>query len=199
MVELSVVGAPVVLPGPGGSGIEKSLSPGDESGPAAVPGPERLCCSRVVVAGGGRDLIWPRARVAAALLGASGGRPVHLLLHGDARGADQSIDRAARQLGWAVQAVPADWPRLGRAAGPIRNRQLLRRALLAAQSLSSPGYPASVLVVAFPGGRGTASLVQLAREMQKSQEQAAQLERAPAVAVVEITGADGAFSPVPQR
>jgi hypothetical protein len=172
-------------------------APMEKLGP--VESPERRCCSRVVVAGGGRDLAWPPARVAAGLLGASGGRPVHLLLHGAARGADQSIDRAARQLGWAVQAVPAEWERHGRAAGPIRNRQLIRRALLAAQGLSAPGYPASVLVVAFPGGRGTASLVQLAREMQKSQEQAAQLERAPAVAVVEITSAGGAFSPIPQR
>jgi hypothetical protein len=133
------------------------------------------------------------------MLGATGGRPVHLLLHGDARGADQSIDQAARRLGWAVKAMPADWQRHGRAAGPIRNRQLLRRALLAAQGLSAPGYPASVLVVAFPGGRGTASLVQLAREMQKSQEQAALVGRAPAVAVVEITAAGGVFSSVPQR
>lgn len=180
MVRLSEIAAPVGLLGP-------------------VDPPERLCSSWIVVAGGGRNLAWPPARVAATLLGATAGRPVHLLLHGDARGADQSIDRAARQLGWAVQAVPADWQRLGRAAGPIRNRQLLRRALLAAQVQSQPGYPASVLVVAFPGGRGTASLVQLALELQRSQKEAAQLERAPAVAVVEITTAAAGLSSVPQR
>lgn len=71
--------------------------------------------------------------------------------------------------------------------------------LLAAQSLSSPGYPASVLVVVFPGRRGTASLLQLARKLQRSQEQAAQLERAPALAVVEISAADASFSPARQR
>ena len=183
---------------PGEPGLTRALT-SKPAEPAGVLLNERACCSRVVVAGGGRDLLWPASRVAAVLLGASGGRPVHLLLHGDARGADQSIDRAARQLGWAVQAVPAQWERHGRAAGPIRNRQLLRRALLAAQVLSRPGYPASVLVVAFPGGRGTASLVQLAQALQISQQQAAQIERAPAVAVVEISAADACFSPVPLR
>lgn len=199
MVSSEKASAPMGLLGPGGSGVQRVLSSGERSGPAAAPGQEPLCCSRVVVAGGGRDLAWPAARVAAGLLGATGGRPVHLLLHGDARGADQSIDRAARRLGWLVQAVPAEWERHGRAAGPIRNRQLLRRALLAAQSLSSPGYPASVLVVVFPGRRGTASLLQLARELQRSQEQAARRERAPAVAVVEISAADASFSPARQH
>lgn len=119
----------------------------------------------VVVAGGGRDLAWPVAQVAAALLGVTGGRAVQLLLHGDARGADQLIDRAASRLGWPVQAVPAEWHRHGRAAGPIRNRALLRRAQLAAQVVNRPGCPASVLVVAFPGGRGTTSLVDQARAL----------------------------------
>ena len=146
-----------------GSAAGKAWSPVEGSGP--VQPPVRLGCSRVVVAGGGRDLAWPAARVAAALLGATRGRPVHLLLHGDARGADQAIDRAARRLGWAVQVMPAEWERHGRAAGPIRNRQLLRRALLAAQVMGQPGLPASVLVVAFPGGRGTASLVDQALEL----------------------------------
>ncbi|MEB3353865.1 MAG: hypothetical protein VKM34_06480 [Cyanobacteriota bacterium] len=99
------------------------------------------------------------------MLGVTGGRAVHLWRHGDARGADQAIDRAARRLGWAVQAMPAEWERHGRAAGPIRNRQLLRRALLAAQVMGSPELPVSVLVVAFPGGRGTASLVNQAQAL----------------------------------
>jgi predicted Rossmann-fold nucleotide-binding protein len=132
----------------------------------------------VIVAGGGRDLAWPPPRVAAELLGCSGGRPVHLLLHGGARGADAAIARAARQLGWPVAALPADWRRHGRAAGPIRNRQLLEAAIRQAQALSAGGLPVSVLVVAFPGGAGTASLVQQARRI-----------HAPVpVDVVEVTG-----------
>lgn len=76
----------------------------------------------MIAAGGGRDLAWSYQRVAAQLLACSGGRAVHLLLHGGAHGADAAIARA--------------------------------------QAISSPGHSVSVLVVAFPGGPGTASLVQ---------------------------------------
>ncbi|MFN7629670.1 MAG: SLOG family protein, partial [Cyanobacteriota bacterium] len=114
------------------------------------------------VAAGCRDLVWPQERIASALLQRSGGRPVHLLLHGGARGADRSIRRAAQQLGWRVQALAADWRRYGRSAGPIRNRLLLEQALVEAQAHISPAFSTSVLVIAFPGGAGTASLVQQA-------------------------------------
>jgi hypothetical protein len=122
----------------------------------------------VIVAGGGRDLAWPHQRVAAELLARSSGRLVHLLLHGGARGADRAIGRAAQQLGWPVEVLPADWRRHGRAAGPIRNRELLDQAIARALAHCSPGISTSVLVVAFPGGAGTASLVQQARRMAAS-------------------------------
>ncbi|MCP9908060.1 hypothetical protein KBY72_12865 [Cyanobium sp. BA5m-21] len=121
--------------------------------------------SLVIAAGGGRDLAWPQQRVAAELLARSGGRLVHLLLHGGARGADAAIGRAAQQLGWSALVMPAQWERHGRAAGPIRNRELIEQAVARAVTHSSPGSIASVLVVAFPGGAGTASLVQQARRM----------------------------------
>ena len=121
--------------------------------------------SLVIAAGGGRDLAWPHQRVAAELLARSGGRLVHLLLHGGARGADAAIGRAAHQLGWSSLVMPAQWERHGRAAGPIRNRELLQQAIARAEAHTSPGSIASVLVVAFPGGAGTASLVQQARRM----------------------------------
>ncbi|QPN64084.1 hypothetical protein [Synechococcus sp. CBW1004] len=104
----------------------------------ALPGllsrPVQLHRSLVIVAGGGRDLAWPVERIASALLQRSGGRAVHLLLHGGARGADQVIGRAAHQLGWRVQSLAAEWRRFGRCAGPIRNRQLLEQALIEAQA-----------------------------------------------------------------
>ena len=125
-------------------------------------GPAR---SLVIAAGGGRDLVWPHQRVAAELLARSGGRLVHLLLHGGARGADAAIARAAHQLGWCSLVMPAQWQQHGRAAGPIRNRELLHQAIARAVAHSSPGSMASVLVVAFPGGAGTASLVQQARRL----------------------------------
>ncbi|MFO7628596.1 MAG: hypothetical protein R6W06_03580 [Prochlorococcaceae cyanobacterium] len=52
-----------------------------------------------------------------------------------------------------------------RAAGPIRNRELLLRAIAQAVAHTSPGSIASVLVVAFPCAPGTASLVQQACRM----------------------------------
>jgi hypothetical protein len=130
--------------------------------PRPGPAPAR---SLVIAAGGGRDLAWPHQRVAAELLARSSGRLVHLLLHGGARGADAAIARAAHQLGWCSLVMPAEWGRHGRAAGPIRNRELLEQAIARAVAHTSPGSITSVLVVAFPGGAGTASLVKQARRM----------------------------------
>ncbi|WP_457767493.1 SLOG family protein [Cyanobium sp. ULC082] len=144
------------------------------------------CRSLVIAAGGGRDLAWPHQRVAAELLARSGGRLVHLLLHGGARGADAAIARAAHQLGWSALVMPAEWRRHGRAAGPIRNRDLLELAVARAVTHTSPGVSTSVLVVAFPGGSGTASLVQQARRM---------ASRAPVpIAVVEVNPSAGLWA-----
>ena len=142
--------------------------------------------SLVIAAGGGRDLAWPQQRVAAELLARSSGRLVHLLLHGGARGADAAIGRAAQQLGWSALVMPAQWQLHGRAAGPIRNRELLEQAVARAEAHSSPGYQASVLVVAFPGGAGTASLVREARLM---------ASRSPVpISVAEVTAAAGLWA-----
>jgi predicted Rossmann-fold nucleotide-binding protein len=121
--------------------------------------------SLVIVAGGGRDLLWLPAQIATVLLARTSGQLVHGLLHGGARGADRAIGRAAFQLGWSVEVLPADWRRHGRAAGPIRNRELLELAISRAEALSCAAAPVSVLVVAFPGGAGTASLVREARRL----------------------------------
>jgi hypothetical protein len=146
-------------------------------------GPSR---SLVIAAGGGRDLAWPHQRVAAELLARSGGRLVHLLLHGGARGADAAIASAAHQLGWSALVLPAEWRRHGRAAGPIRNRELLELAVARAQALTSPCSSTSVLVVAFPGGSGTASLVRQARRM---------ASRSPVpLAVVEVSPSAGLWA-----
>ena len=145
--------------------------------------------SLVIAAGGGRDLAWPHQRIAAELLARSSGRLVHLLLHGGARGADAAIARAAHQLGWSSVVMPARWERHGRAAGPIRNRELLEQAIARAVAHSSPGSMASVLVVAFPGGAGTASLVQQARRL---------AARSPVpIAVVEVSPSAGLWAVPP--
>jgi len=114
----------------------------------------------VIVAGGGRALDWPLDRIAAALRQSTACRPVLHLLHGGARGADRLIDHAARSLAWPVEVIPAEWGRYGRAAGPLRNGLMLRRAI----EQAAPAQ-ASVLVVAFPGAAGTASLLRQARHL----------------------------------
>ncbi len=96
--------------------------------PALLPPPVLAHCSVVIVAAGGRDLVWPQERIAAALLQRSGGRPVHLLLHGGARGADRAIGRAGSGQRWAdrrlVLPPPPLLPRLRVAprARPRRHR-----------------------------------------------------------------------------
>jgi len=151
--------------------------------PRSIEAPSR---SLVIAAGGGRDLAWPHQRIAAELLARSSGRLVHLLLHGGARGADAAIARAAHQLGWCSLVMPAQWQQHGRAAGPIRNRELLQQAIARAVAHSSPGSMASVLVVAFPGGAGTASLVQQARRL---------ASRSPVpIAVVEVSPSAGLWA-----
>jgi hypothetical protein len=119
----------------------------------------------IIVAGGGRSLDWSPLRIAAALQAQASGRLVHRLFHGGARGADQAIAAAAGQLGWPVEEISAEWSRCGVAAGPIRNGQMLRRAieLAAAQPLA---MPTAVAVIAFPGAQGTASLLAKAKQLQ---------------------------------
>lgn len=126
--------------------------------PCAVAAARQL----VIVAGGGRQLAWPVSRIAVHLLQISAGRSVLALLHGAARGADQAIAAAADQLGWPVIACPALWQQHGRAAGPIRNRQMLHHAIAL---LAAAPAGAALQVVAFPGGAGTASLIHHTRAL----------------------------------
>lgn len=48
-----------------------------------------------------------------------------IVVHGAARGADRSAGIAAAACGLEVQEFPADWTTYGKAAGPIRNIQML--------------------------------------------------------------------------
>ena len=111
-----------------------------------LPGSGQL----VIVAGGGRDLAWPSELIATHLLSATRGRLVQSLFHGGARGADQAIALAADQLGWPQIACPAAWQQHGRAAGPIRNRQMLERSLDLATALP---LGSGLLVITTPIGR----------------------------------------------
>ncbi len=99
---------------------------------------------RVLVCGG-RDYA-DEAAVFAVLDLLHAERPISVLIHGAARGADTLAASWARRRGIQGQAFPANWRKHGKAAGPVRNAQMLEE-----------GQP--VLVVAFPGGRGTADMV----------------------------------------
>lgn len=77
-------------------------------------------------------------------------RPITLLIEGGGRGADYMTRKFAEWQGIPVKTFPAEWDRHGKAAGPIRNKQML-----------DEGRPD--LVVAFEGGRGTANMVAQAK------------------------------------
>lgn len=74
-----------------------------------------------------------------------------LLIHGNASGADRLAGQWAHNHGIDQVSYPANWKAHGRAAGPMRNRRMLHH-----------GRPQGV--IAFPGGRGTAHMVELAEQ-----------------------------------
>lgn len=74
-----------------------------------------------------------------------------MIINGGAHGADKA------STDWAVCAYvpfneyPADWKKHGKAAGPIRNQQMI--------DIGKPN-----VVIAFPGGSGTADMVNRAKK-----------------------------------
>jgi hypothetical protein len=78
-------------------------------------------------------------------------RPISCIISGCARGADTLAMFWAKQKGIEIARFPADWKTYGLSAGSIRNQQML-----------DEGKPE--VVVAFPGGRGTADMVSRARK-----------------------------------
>lgn len=78
-----------------------------------------------------------------------------VVIEGEARGADRLAANAARTLGIKVLPFPADWTQYGRAAGPIRNRQMLRE-----------GRPDEVIAfhANIASSKGTADMVAQARK-----------------------------------
>lgn len=99
---------------------------------------------------GGRDYA-DREHVWSALDRVHARRPVALLIHGGATGADALADEWARARGVDVLVFPARWREyfngpVDRGAGPRRNADMVRN-----------GRPDGA--VAFPGGAGTADCV----------------------------------------
>jgi hypothetical protein len=71
------------------------------------------------------------------------------IIHGAASGADSLARIWAEAFAHKVESYPADWNKYGKRAGYIRNTQMLNE-----------GKPD--LVIAFPGGKGTQMMINLA-------------------------------------
>lgn len=74
-----------------------------------------------------------------------------VVIHGAARGVDTLANNIAIRCGIEVRRYPADWNQYGKSAGFIRNQHMLDH-----------GKPD--LVLAAPGGRGTAHMVRISLE-----------------------------------
>lgn len=103
-----------------------------------------MAAVRVIVCGG-RD--YQNSHVVNGILA---DYPISLLIHGDTQGADRLAGLYAMSKNIPVAIYPANWLKFGKSAGPIRNRQMIKE-----------GKPD--LVIAFPGGNGTADMVKVAQ------------------------------------
>ena len=78
-------------------------------------------------------------------------RTVTAIVHGDAKGADKLAGQWAAERGIPEIVVPANWTYHKRSAGPIRNCWMLK-------------FVKVDVVLAFPGGRGTANMMTQAKK-----------------------------------
>ena len=76
-------------------------------------------------------------------------RGIALVIHGEATGADTLAHQWAVGAGVPIEGYPADWHAHGLSAGMRRNHMMLRE-----------GQPD--VVIAFPGGIGTAMMIEIA-------------------------------------
>lgn len=77
-----------------------------------------------------------------------------VFVSGGCRGADMLGERYAKENGMAIERYPADWDTYGKAAGPIRNRQMAQ---------------VCDYVICFWDGKspGTRTMIQYAKEFEK--------------------------------
>lgn len=109
---------------------------------------------------GGRD--FDDADLVAAILSravAQHGAP-DIVLYGSERGADWlATEWFCQHTRARVELVPARWDLVGRRAGPMRNAAMLERLR---EHLVGDGRTG--MLVAFPGGTGTADMVRRAKQ-----------------------------------
>lgn len=102
--------------------------------------------TEIVLVCGGRDY-----EDYTRLNGVLSGMNIDCIVHGGAGGADILAGEWAASRRKPAIVVSAQWKTYGKRAGPVRNAWMLK-------------YINVTRVVAFPGGRGTAHMVNLARE-----------------------------------
>ena len=117
--------------------------------PPAETEPETDRLPQRVLVCGGRDY-QNKTRLFAELDALRETIEIAQIIEGEAPGADTLARKYGEARGIPVRKFPADWQRYGRSAGHKRNAQMLKQ-----------GRPH--LVVAFPGGPGTAGMIRLAR------------------------------------
>ena len=77
-----------------------------------------------------------------------------VLVSGQCQGADELGERFAKEKGWLIEKHPAMWKKYGRAAGPIRNREMVNTC--------------DVVICFWDGkSKGTGSLIRYAKNMGK--------------------------------
>jgi hypothetical protein len=74
---------------------------------------------------------------------------IDTIINGGATGTDALARRYAIENNIKIETYYADWDRYGRQAGPIRNAEMIK---------CKPD-----LIIAFPGGKGTANMIKLGR------------------------------------
>jgi hypothetical protein len=111
----------------------------------------------IIIVCGGRTYA-DRAFLETALDALHRKHPSLIVITGGARGADTLAHEWALSHAMACDVIEADWQRDGKAAGPRRNQAMLSRILHHRQAEG-----ATIGVVAFPGGTGTAHMVKIAR------------------------------------
>jgi predicted Rossmann fold nucleotide-binding protein DprA/Smf involved in DNA uptake len=106
-----------------------------------------------VIIAGGREVRGTQAdeMVREAISGSGWSGTITQVIHGAASGIDSAAHRVCEGL-WPVRPVPADWKAHGRAAGPIRNKQMAGMA--------------DALIAVWDGkSRGTRNMIETAQSM----------------------------------
>jgi hypothetical protein len=87
-----------------------------------------------------------------------------MFIHGNCQGVDKIGARAAKVLGFEVISMPANWIKHGNAAGPIRNKEMVKKAV----EYRDKGYKVHVLAFHpdIDNSKGTKNCIEEAEKKQ---------------------------------